>query len=311
MEAKRMRKHDILTEHGSCGYSVVVILDLATDKSNEMSKEARIGIAIGILGVVIAFVALFRDVLDFTIPQSPRSAVSSAPPSNVVPADPQATLTSVSSNIPSPTTEPPTPTFTTVPTTPTPPPSPTLMATPTRKVGDVLYEADWSSGMDGWVGSPDWDHISNMIVSDGSQRELAHGWIKAPYVPDTSNYAVEVTVQLVNTDCQGWCEFGIIARAEEAGAIAAGFGTVFGPSAAIIEASNCFCFYEAKHKQQYKPDGEPHTYKLEVKDTSMKLYIDKGLVVETSDNRYLKSGRVGLFSVDTQMKVLSFRVIKL
>jgi hypothetical protein len=56
---------------------------------------------------------------------------------------------------------------------PTPSPTrvtPTQEPTPTPKVGDdvPVYQADWSNGMNGWAGTPDWKHVPGMVLSDGS-----------------------------------------------------------------------------------------------------------------------------------------------
>ena len=36
------------------------------------------------------------------------------------------------------------------------------------KPGDLLYQADWSAGMNAWVGSKDFKTVSGMLVSDAS-----------------------------------------------------------------------------------------------------------------------------------------------
>jgi hypothetical protein len=55
--------------------------------------------------------------------------------------------------------------------------------------------------MNGWGGSSDWKHVGKMLVNDGSQTTLSGGWIRAPYRPDTANYAIEAEIQLLNTEC--------------------------------------------------------------------------------------------------------------
>jgi len=91
--------------------------------------------------------------------ESPKSTQLARNPTSAV-----IVLTTVAPTVaqpPSTNTPPPTPaptntpvlTFTPVPPTMTPTPLPT--PTPAPKPGDVLYEADWSKDMNGWVaGSP-------------------------------------------------------------------------------------------------------------------------------------------------------------
>jgi hypothetical protein len=71
--------------------------------------------------------------------------------------------TAMPTQAPTPTPIPPTPTPTPIPPTatsvPNPTPTPVPTPTPTHKPGDVLYQADWSNGMNGWAGTPDWNHV--------------------------------------------------------------------------------------------------------------------------------------------------------
>jgi len=57
-------------------------------------------------------------------------------------------------------------------------------------------------------------------------------------------------------------------------------------------------------------DTSWHVYRLEVIDTSLKLYVDGSEVLRTTDNRDLEPGTVGIFC-DGQISVGSFRVVAL
>jgi hypothetical protein len=91
---------------------------------------------------------------------------------------------------------PPAPTATPQPTyTPTPQPTNTPCAQP----GQLLYQADWSGGFDGWMAAPDWKTVSGQLVDDGTNwdnTQFAH----APRIDHTAcaaNYAVEAEIQAV------------------------------------------------------------------------------------------------------------------
>ena len=43
----------------------------------------------------------------------------------------------------------------------------------------------------------------------------------------------------------------------------------------------------------------------------IRLLVDGGLVVSTTDNSFLKGGQVGLYSFGSQINVRSFRVVAL
>ena len=69
-------------------------------------------------------------------------------------------------------------------------PPPTTTVAP----GTVLYQANWSHGLDGWKGSSDWSvvqgNLQGVVSSDASS-------IIAPYMPDITNYTVEATIRVV------------------------------------------------------------------------------------------------------------------
>jgi murein DD-endopeptidase MepM/ murein hydrolase activator NlpD len=76
------------------------------------------------------------------------------------------------------------------------PPQPT--ATPSMR---ILYQADWSQGTDGWMGSPDWQAQNGAFINDGSNGASL---VTAPsiLVPfDMTNYPdfiIEAQIQVMN-----------------------------------------------------------------------------------------------------------------
>src|SRR5207247_1097274 len=108
----------------------------------------------------------------------------------------------------------PTPTFTATPS-PTPEPTDTPIPTPKPiRPGDVVCTANWSNGLNGWVGSSDWKALNGQLLSDGTHHADGSNapTIVAPCQLDAiANYAVEAEIQVVNT-LGPYPGFGIYAR---------------------------------------------------------------------------------------------------
>jgi len=188
--------------------------------------------------------------------------------------------------------------------TPTP-----LVTTPsapqTIPSGTVLCHADWSQGMNGWSGTPDWKYVSQMLANDGTSYDST---ILAPCSLTTGNYAVEAEIQYVRTENYSG-SFGILARG--AGGGSTGYiglirtGDYSG--AAIMRGDKSLAF-----ANEYKVDIAKHTYRLEVKDEKLLFFVDSQKIVETTDTTYLSAGRAGLVvQGHTQVYVKSFQVTAL
>src|SRR6266508_3798251 len=95
------------------------------------------------LANVATIASLLLAVIVLFLPNNDQTAAPTArvPETTLVPSQPISTASSTVANTPTFTPVPPTPTF-------TPSPSPKQTSTPTPKPGDVLYQADWSTGMD-------------------------------------------------------------------------------------------------------------------------------------------------------------------
>jgi hypothetical protein len=200
-------------------------------------------------------------------------------------------------------------------------PTPTSTPTPAPKPapGTVLYEADWSSGLNGWPGIFGWKALNGMLLNDGTNGDRTN-WIAAPYEPgagDIADYAMEAEIQLVTEP--SCVTFGIVAREK----YQAGVRLAWNPFACTHEMSYVYGdeamimlveggdYRDTIAATDYTRDMEWHTHRLEVRGNTIKLLIDGASVVETADNRYLTGGRVGLWSADAQVSVRSFKVIAL
>jgi hypothetical protein len=220
------------------------------------------------------------------------SPISAAAAPTGVPATPGNTLSN--------TTLPSMPTDTAVPPTPKPP-TPTV--TPESPAGsDLLYQADWSAGLNGWFGSQDWKTLNGMLINDGAHDGIGLS-ITAPYSPNTADYAIEAEIQVVRP--LGCSSFGIVARADKKET-----GYQAGINYCEFHGAAFYSMPELGFKE-FDPGTKWHTYRLEVKGNTIKFFIDEAPVMETSDNRYLSGGQVGLWNDNVQLNVRSFKVMKL
>lgn len=241
-------------------------------------------------------------------------------PAPTVPPPP--TLEPTATPTPEPTVE---PTATSEPTaTPTPEPTstpePTATPTPTPTpiaAGTILYEANTSGGFEEWSGAGGWQSVSGMLVNDGSSGSPA--FAAAPFQVPEPNYAVEVELQWSREGSS----FGTVVRGGDDGGYWIGYGNTchenwnlaIWSGAVPLEPSTGMCglregnlIYEEVGADL---DSEWHLYRIEVQGNSIRVFIDGTEVVETSDNRYLTPGEVGVWSQDGQVSIRRFSVIAL
>ncbi len=203
---------------------------------------------------------------------------------------------------------------------PTPiPPTPTPLPRP----GTVLYQADWSNGMNGWFnGSSQWNIVNSMLVSNSKlyYPDFPDAAATAPYKLDTiPDYAVEAQMQFVSCAYDHDCGFGIFLRWNNQGGYVGGMDYMnYGKGyagIADIHTDHAYvcptCGYMPVRYTDYAPGTNWSTYRIEVKGNDLKLFIDSALVVEVTDNTYLSGGQAGVESYNDQMNVRSFKIIAL
>ncbi len=219
---------------------------------------------------------------------------------------------------------------------PTPTPTPSLVPSPTPlspKPGDILYQADWSQGMNGWAGGSDWAVVAGKLVNSGQQQLYHLSMSIAPYSPGDDhieNYAIEATIQLnryVDGDdnqdvAYGRDMFGIIFQSPDGQTE----GYLFAVCSSNTGAWNCD---KGPHEIllairdlngngyktiEEKPFSSPrygasHTYRVEMKDNNITVLIDGVRVFEKVDYTYTSAGEVGVWSTRSQISVSSFKVM--
>ncbi len=193
-------------------------------------------------------------------------------------------------------TQPPTSSPTQVPTpTPTPRPGP----------GTVLCQAN--SNWSGWNGTKDWKVSNGMLLDDGTSNTPG-GSITAPCQLTVPDYAVEVTMQVVNFQSCCTDNVGMILRGSSTGGYDVGLEI---DSNHLAKIATDYTSVNPIASAHFDPGLSVHTYRAEVKGNTIKFFIDGGLLVSATDNQFLDPGQVGLYSSFVQVEVTSFKVTAL
>ncbi|GCE31012.1 hypothetical protein KDA_64960 [Dictyobacter alpinus] len=86
---------------------------------------------------------------------------------------------------------------------PTPPPKVKIRpVTPTATpipAGTLLYEANWSFGLDSWQATQGWKHLGKNLQTEPMDKLS----ITVPYQPQVSDYAIDVRLQIVYVAANG------------------------------------------------------------------------------------------------------------
>src|SRR5680860_5328 len=175
-------------------------------------------------------------------------------------------------------------------------------ASPSSSAAAVIYEADWSGGLAGWVGTLDRDTAGSMLINDGS-NDQPDAWIVAPIdLSDIPDYAIEAEIQVAKTS--GVYGFHLVARIDGSEGYFGGYwqGNDFDQNKSLLvtDCTKEWCSWGTGsniNQQEYVMDNEWHTYRLEVVGASVRLLFDERLVAEISDTQFLDGGHVGLQSV--------------
>ena len=197
-----------------------------------------------------------------------------------------------------------------VPATSTPNAPATVVPAAATPTSQPISGLPCNVGIGTWTGgSPDWVVHNGILFNDGSNGSNNGPTIIAPCQPGATNYAVQAKIQVTNQS--GGC-FGLVFRGSSTQNGWQGYkADVCGLNTAYIsdyEGGN------ALTQAPFTPGTTAHTYRAEVKDNSIKFFIDGNLVDTTTDNRLLTTEMgegVGLYSQNVQLQVTSFQVMAL
>jgi hypothetical protein len=169
----------------------------------------------------------------------------------------------------------------------------------------VLYRSDWSSGLDGWSGSDGWTALRGELLCDGRSFDLTVGVVAPLEIDATADFAVEAEIRLLRYEISNG-SFGVMARVQEDGT-----GYAVGHDAAdevVVLRSETGGGRPVLDRQPFDPGEDWHTYRLEVRGNELRAFVDGGVVLGATDNRFLTGRRVGLWSSGAQLSVRRFEV---
>jgi len=196
--------------------------------------------------------------------------------------------------------------------TPTPSPNNTLTPLP----GTVLYQPDWSSGLDGWsnpqgsIGIQEWTAHDGILTCNGNLiGEPSTLLIAPPYQPPIADYSIEAEIQFLSDRTQtDLAYFGLIARNPANGAFGylAGVNVKLNASILkeVLQASTVPVVQVA-----FDPGQIWHIYRLELKGNKLTFFVDGNFLYGVIDDRFLESGLVGLVSSACRLNVRGFRLL--
>jgi hypothetical protein len=183
-------------------------------------------------------------------------------------------------------------------------------ATATPAGPHVLYQASWS-GDDTWQGTPDWKEQNGVLVNDGSNavHNLSTPTIMVPYDLSTMpDYAIEAQIQVTKTSNSPG--FGFFVRYDNQGhGYIAGAGSPQGSPPSVFEITTAAGWRTPLQQMDFSPGKTTHTYRIEVKQDHISVYIDGRFFMDQQDERYPSGAYVGLWDSDAQLSISSF-VIK-
>ncbi len=180
--------------------------------------------------------------------------------------------------------------------------------------GKILYYADWSNGSNGWEESKGWKIYHKELLNDGTYSGTdIEPTIVAPYtLGSVLNYAVEVRIKVDNyTDFP--C-FGIVVRNVGSTGYSVGMSCDDMQFSTIQITADLTGYNNVLAQQPFNPYNAWRTYRIEVKDNTIKLFIDGHTkpLLQAIDNKYLSDGgQAGLWCHNAQLEISSFKIVAL
>jgi hypothetical protein len=193
-----------------------------------------------------------------------------------------------------------------------PTPSPRATATPA-----VLYQADFSQGLAAWHATDGWSVVAGNARSDTGDKRM----LTIPFTPPAGDYAVEVTIQVINVPKDG----GYFVLSADPGASTDGFSAGVQslraesnrPSGDHPSISTWIMPQEHQADPYQVIDFEPYTrprlYRVEVRGGTVTLTVDgrPASYASTESTVRLSLGPVHLTCSTVVIAVSAVRVLAL
>jgi hypothetical protein len=198
---------------------------------------------------------------------------------------------------------------------------PTTTPTPSVPAGTVLYQANWSHGLDGWKNTGGWSVVQGML--QGISTNVNGISITAPYIPKVANYAVEARIRVVRLIIQDGGFYSIFATQQPgADGYQAGVSSLLGPGPRPNGDNPQLQIYiepmgDMAPGSFLPSDNDPttlwHTYRVEVQGNAATLFVD-GVGTHTASSTVtnnLSTGPLGITCGLVVLQVSEFRIITL
>jgi hypothetical protein len=189
----------------------------------------------------------------------------------------------------------------------TPNPSASQTATPTPR---MLYQADWSDGLNGWTGSADWKALNGQLTNDGTKsiHNLAMPTMQVPFdLSNTSDYQIEARLQVTRTTHAAG--FGFFVRYDDNGhGYIVGAGSPLDGPTTLFEITRADSWHTPLQQIAFTPGTAWHTYRIEVQHDHIIVFIDGGFVMDVTNTTYSSGAFVGLWDSNTQLSISSFTI---
>ena len=181
----------------------------------------------------------------------------------------------------------------------------------------VLFQSDWSKGLDAWKTTSGWKVKNGSIESDLSDKLS----LTLPYQPTVANYAVEYRLQVVSVPKDGG-QFQLVADQQATGdgysADVLGLLTP-GPHPHYIHPLAEMLIEPGDSMESdpqlldYEPTADWHVYRVEVQGRRASFLVDGRAISRASSTRTdsLSRGPIHLLSHGAILRVSSIRVLTL
>lgn len=193
-----------------------------------------------------------------------------------------------------------------------------LPSSPAPAPGTVLYTANWSRGLSNWHASSGWSVVQGQL----QVNSVPETTITIPYMPTTSNYAIEVSVQLIKVLKKADNQFFIVDQPNSNGdGFDAGFQSLYQPTE--LPAPDFYTGFiqviaknlnasDGVQQIDYVPGYRMRTYGVEVSGNQVALFVD-GTKVSTSTSleSAFSNGPIVLDSLGLLLRISSLRIIAL
>jgi hypothetical protein len=83
------------------------------------------------------------------------------------------------------------------------------------------------------------------------------------------------------------------------------------PAVQIVAVDSSNNIFDVLSTAPFDPQNAWHSYRVEAKGTTIKFFVDGGLLLSADDSRFLNAGQIGLWSEYMQVKLSSFKITAL